>query len=179
MGDFTWLDLLILAVILVSSLLGVWRGVVSEVLSLVAWVAAFFAAKAWGSDATSLMGGMLRGLSDPGLRYLVGFVTVFALTLILFAIARLLLASLLRAVGLGFVDRFLGGLFGFGRGFLVAWIGVLLAGLTDLPRQLWWHESLLTPPLETAVVASKPWLPPALAQKIHYRTNQGARGTRS
>ena len=175
MGDFTWLDLFLLAVILISSLLGVLRGVASEVLSLAAWVAAFFAAKAWSGEAGAILGGMLRSLNDPGLRYLVGFVTVFVLTLLLFAIARLLLASLLRAMGLGMADRLLGALFGFARGVLVVWIGVLLGGLTDLPRQAWWRDALLTPPLETAVIASKPWLPPALAQKIHYRTGHGAR----
>jgi len=129
----------------------------------------------WGGAATEVMSFALRGLHDPGLRYVVGFVTVFVATLLLFALARLLLSSLLRAVGLGLVDRFLGGLFGFGRGVLVVWVVVLLAGLTDLPRQEWWRESLLTPPLETAVVASKPWLPPTLAQKIHYRANHGGR----
>lgn len=178
MGDFTWLDFLLLAVVLVSFLLGIWRGLVSEVLSLLAWVAAFFAAKAWGDEAAMLMAGAVRGLSDPGLRYIVGFVTVFVLTLLLFGIARMLISSLLRAVGLGLVDRLLGSLFGLGRGLLVAWIAVLLAGLTNLPREAWWRDSLLAPPLETAVIASKPWLPSALAQKIRYRTSQGARASR-
>lgn len=178
MGDYTWLDLLLLAVILVSSLLGIWRGLVSEVLSLLAWVAAFFAAKTWGDETAMLMAGAVRGLNDPGLRYIVGFVTVFALTLVLFAIARMLLSSLLRAVGLGLVDRLLGSLFGLGRGLLVAWIAVLLAGLTNLPRETWWRDSLLVPPLETAVIASKPWLPPALAQKIRYRASPGPRAGR-
>ncbi len=175
MNDLTRLDLLILAIVFMSALLGLWRGLVSEVLSLLAWFAAFLAAKTWGGDAAVLMTGLLRQLSEPSLRQIIGFVTVFCLTLLIFSVARWLLTHLLSAVGLGLVDRFLGATFGLGRALLIVWIGVLLAGLTDLPRQAWWHESLLVPPMETAVIASKPWLPPALAQKIHYRTSRSTK----
>lgn len=170
MGNFTWLDLLILAVILFSSLLGILRGVLSEVLALLAWVAAFIAANAWAGTAAGLLDGMLRVPGDPSLRHIVGFATVFALILISFAIARRLLASLLHAIGLGPLDRLLGAVFGLARGVLVVWTGVLICGLTELPHQPWWHEAQLIPPLETAVIASKPWLPLALAKKIRYRS---------
>lgn len=174
MGNFTWLDLLILAVILFSSLLGILRGVLSEVLSLFAWVAAFIAGNAWAGTAAGLLDGMLHIPGDASLRHVVGFVVVFALVLILFALVRHLLSSLLRAMGLGPLDRLLGAAFGIARGALVVWAGVLVCGLTDLPRQAWWREARLTPPLETAVIASKPWLPLALAEKIRYRRTAAA-----
>jgi len=175
MADFTWFDWLILIVILLSALLGVWRGVVSEVLALLAWVAAFFAARMWGGAATELLSAWLHNLHEPALRQMVGFATVFVATLLLFAIVRFALSRLLRAVGLGLVDRFLGALFGLGRGVLLVLVGVLMGGLTDLPRQQWWHEASLAPPLETAVLAAKPWLPPMLSQKIHYHSGRAVR----
>jgi membrane protein required for colicin V production len=175
MADSTWFDWLILAVILLSSLLGVWRGVVSEVLALLAWVAAFFAARMWGAAATEQLSPWLHNLHEPALRQMVGFATVFVATLLLFALARFALSSLLRAIGLGLVDRFLGALFGLGRGVLLVLVGILLGGLTDLPRQQWWREALLAPPLETAVLAAKTLLPPLLAQRIHYHSAHAAR----
>ncbi len=168
MGGFTGFDLLICGVLLISALLGAWRGIASEVLALLAWVAAFFAARAWGGDATALLSGWLHSLPGDALRQLAGFLAVFLLTLIAFALLRLLLTRLLRAMGLGLTDRLLGTAFGLARGFLVLWIAVLLAGLTSLPRQTWWQQARLAPPLETAVIASKPWLPAPLADKIHY-----------
>jgi membrane protein required for colicin V production len=76
---------------------------------------------------------------------------------------------LLSAVGLAPLDRLLGAVFGVARGVLVAWVAVLLSGLTALPQQQWWRQALLAPPFETAVLAAKPWLPADLAKRIRYR----------
>ena len=175
MADFTWFDYLVFAVIALSSLLGMWRGVVSEVLALLAWVAAFFAAKLFGGTVAGIIG---NALHDPALRQIAGFITVFVATLLLFAVARLLLSTLLRAIGLGVVDRMLGTLFGIGRGILLVLALVLLGGMTELPRQPAWRDAALAPPLETAVVALKPYLPQALTQRIHYRGNHAASGNK-
>ena len=159
-------DWIVLAVIGLSSLLGIWRGLVSEVLALLAWVAAFVAARAWGGTVADLLSGWLQ---DPSLRQVAGLVAVFAATMLLFAAARFVFSRLLRAVGLGLADRFLGMLFGIVRGMLIVFTVVLLCGMTDLPRRAWWRDAYLAPPLETSALALKPWLPPQVAQRIHYR----------
>ena len=166
MSFATVFDWVVVTVLVLSSLLGMWRGLVSEVLALLAWVAAFFAARMWGGLAAEFLSAWLR---DPGVRQAAGFAAVFVLTLLLFAALRFLLARFLRMIGLGLVDRFFGALFGVARGFIIVLAGVLLGGLTELPRRDWWREAQLAPPLETLVVAAKPWLPPQLAQRIHYR----------
>jgi len=165
-AGFTGFDWAVLTVVVLSSLLGMWRGLVSEILALLAWVAAFFAARMWGGLAATFLSAWLK---DPGLRQVAGFAMVFLGTLLLFAALSFLLSRFLRMIGLGLVDRFLGTLFGVVRSLLMVLAGVLIGGLTELPRQAWWREALLAPPLETAVVAAKPWLPPQVAQRIHYR----------
>ena len=159
-------DWAVLAVLVFSSLLGMWRGLVSEVLALLAWIAAFVAARAWGGMVADLLSGWLH---DPALRQVAGFVALFVAIMLLFGVARWFLSRLLRAVGLGLVDRFLGTLFGIVRGLLIVFTVVLLCGMTDLPRQAWWREATLAPPLETAALAVKSWLPPQVAQRIRYR----------
>ncbi|OIQ89915.1 colicin V production protein [mine drainage metagenome] len=161
----TGFDYAVLSIIALSSLLGLWRGVVSELLGLAAWVAAFFAARAWGLVAAA---SLARWISEPAWRAAAGFTAVFLVTLLIFAAARFVLSRLLRAVGLGFADRLLGALFGVMRGVLVVLAAVLVCGMTALPRQHWWREASLAPPLETAVLALKPWLPKAVAQRIRY-----------
>jgi membrane protein required for colicin V production len=42
------------------------------------------------------------------------------------------------------------------------------AGLTTLPREPFWREATLSGPLETAVVALKPYLPAPLAARVRY-----------
>jgi len=82
---------------------------------------------------------------------------------------RLAVSKLLRAVGLGPLDRFLGAVFGVARGVLLLLLCVLVAGLTPLPQQALWRQAWLAPPLETAVLAARPWLPPEVAKRIRYR----------
>jgi membrane protein required for colicin V production len=168
----TGFDYAVLAVTGFSLLLGLWRGVASELLALVAWVAAYFAARAWGHIAADALGASLStsfgGLRDPAVRQAIGVVAVFVATLLLFAVARFVLSRLLRAVGLGLVDRFLGAIFGIVRGLLLIVLMVILGGMTSLPMKPWWRDAWLAPPLETAAIAAKPWLPRAVAQAIHY-----------
>jgi membrane protein required for colicin V production len=166
----TIFDYVVFAAVLLSLLVGAWRGVVSELLALAAWVVAFLAARTWAVPAGELMvDGLATPLSEPLLQQLIGFVAIFAAVLILFALLRWLVSLLLRAVGLAPLDRVLGSLFGMARGILVVWVVVLLAGLTALPQQQWWRQAVLSPPLETAVLAGRPWLPPELAKRIRYR----------
>jgi membrane protein required for colicin V production len=162
----TVFDYVALGVVALSLLIGVWRGVVSEILALVAWVAAFIAARTWASPVGEWVAG---GAAELVWRQVAGFLAVFVAVLILFALARWLVSLLLKAVGLAPLDRVLGALFGIARGVLVVWVGVLLAGLSALPQQQWWRQAMLAPPLETAVLAAKPWLPPDLAKRIRYR----------
>lgn len=162
----TAFDYAVLGAMGASLFLGFWRGVVSETLALAAWVVGFFAARAYAGDVAALYG---RWLADVTLRYAAGFATVVVAVLVVFAVGRLALSLLLRAVGLGLIDRLLGAAFGVGRGVLIALIAVLLGGMTALPKEPWWRDAVLAPPLETAVIAMKPWLPPDVAKRIRYR----------
>ncbi|MRR51065.1 MAG: CvpA family protein [Rhodocyclaceae bacterium] len=161
-----WCDYAVLGGGAASLFLGFWRGIVSELLALLAWVVAFFAAREVAGQAALFFTSLLE---DPGLRYAAGFAAVFLLVLVVFAIGRVVLSAMLRAIGLGLLDRFLGAAFGVMRGLLIVLVAVMLGGMTALPRQPWWRDAMLAPPLETAVVAMKPWLPAEVAKRIRYR----------
>lgn len=162
----TVFDYAVLAIVAASILLGAWRGLVSEVLALAAWVAALLAGRALAPEMAPVFG---EWLQEPALQYAAAFVAIVAAVLVAVALLRLALSKLLRAIGLGPLDRFLGAVFGVARGVLVVLLCVLIGGLTVLPQQTWWRQAWLAPPLETAVLASKPWLPPAVAKRLKYR----------
>jgi membrane protein required for colicin V production len=161
----TAFDYAVIGIVAMSSLLGLWRGVVGEILALAAWVVAFFVARFFAADVAAVFGGLVP---DGALRYVAGFATVFAGVLVIFAIGRLVARLLLKAVGLGWADRLLGAFFGIGRGILIALLAVLLGGLTPLPKEDWWRGAWLAPPLETVVIAAKPWLPAHVAKRVRY-----------
>jgi len=162
----TAFDYAVLTVILVSVLLGLWRGVVSEILALAAWIVAVFVARAQGSAVANWLSVQI---AEPGMRLAVAYVMVFAGVLLVFALARMLISLLLKAAGLGLLDRLLGAGFGVMRGILVVLMAVLVAGMTPLPKADWWRDATLAPPLETAVIAAKPWLPADAAKRIRFR----------
>lgn len=162
----TVFDYVVLIVLAASVLLGFSRGVVSEILGLVAWVVAFFVARAQAPLGAHWLA---ERIADPSLRLAVAFGVILVGVLVLFSLVRLLLSLLLKAVGLGLLDRLLGACFGVLRGGLVVLAGVAAAGMTALPEAVWWREAMLSPPLETAVIAAKPWLPAEVAKRIRFR----------
>lgn len=162
----TVFDYAFLGLMAVLILLGFWRGLVSEVLALAGWILAFIAARLFGGEAAALF---VDWLSEPAFAYVAGFILIFIAVLIVVAICRYLLRALIRAVGLGFVDRGLGAMFGAVKGFAIACLLVALGGVSGVSRAPWWEAALFSPLLETAVVAAKPWLPVSVADRLRFR----------
>jgi membrane protein required for colicin V production len=162
----TVFDYVIIGIIIASLVLGLWRGVIGEIIALVAWVLAFFAARMWGAEIAQVV---FTGIVDPGLRIVAGWVAVFVAVLMLMALLRLAVRGLLKALGLTLTDRLLGVFFGLARGFVIVLVLVAVGGMTSVPKEKWWSEAHLSAPLETAVLASKPWLPPEMAKRIRFR----------
>jgi membrane protein required for colicin V production len=108
------------------------------------------------------------GISDAALRGVAGWTAVFVAVLIVMAILRLALRGLIRALGMTLSDRLLGTLFGVARGVVIVMVLVAVGGMTALPKEKWWSEAYFAAPLETAVLASKPWLPSDVAKRIRF-----------
>ena len=161
----TALDITVLAIVALSTLFAFVRGVVRELLAIATWIAAIIAAFVFGDPLAAILPGI--GAS-PAVRYVVAFVLIFVGVLVLGAIVAQVLSKTVRAIGLGFVDRFLGAAFGLARGVLMVVILVLVAGLTTLPRQEWWQNATLRAPLEAAALSLRPWLPVAWAERLDY-----------
>lgn len=162
----TLFDLAVIAIVGLSVLLSVIRGLVREVLALVAWAVAFFAANVLAGTVALWMP---QALPTEELRMLAGFLCVFLGVLLVMSVLAILASKLVKNAGLGMEDRLLGVVFGLARGLLVVMILVLLAGLTSLPRQAVWRNAMLSDPLERFAGTIKAWLPSDLAQRITYR----------
>lgn len=161
----TWLDYAVLGVFTVSLVLGAWRGLVREVISILGWVIAFLAANLL---AGPLGPAMPQVIPTPELRVAAAFVAVFIGSLVVTSLAGLLLSKVIKAVGLGGVDRLLGAAFGAARGLLILLAGAVLAGLTSAPGQAFWRDSVSGPLLAQAALAIKPLLPHTLAERLGY-----------
>ena len=137
-----WADYVILAVLFMSVLIGLARGLISEVLSLVIWVAAFWLAWLFGPVVARYFEG---SVSLPSARIAIGYGGVFIAVLLVGAVVRFLISRLVSVTGLGGMDRLLGMLFGFVRGVLLVSGVVFLLGFTPLPNEPVWRESAILP----------------------------------
>jgi membrane protein required for colicin V production len=161
----TWFDYAVFAIVGLSVLLAVLRGVVREIAALAGWAAALILSSLFAQQLAQWLPASL----SPTLRAVIAYLVIFLGVLLLSGLAGLLLAKLFRAAGLGFTDRAVGALFGLMRGALIVFVAVMLAGLTSLPSEPSWREAALSGPIETAVLAARPALPKVLAQRIRYR----------
>ena len=162
----TVFDYVFLSILALSAAIGMWRGLVSEIMAVVAWVVALVAAWRYNEEAARVFVGLI---AEPMWRQVAGGALVVIGVLILAALLRYLLRQLLKAAGLGATDRFFGAIFGIARGLLVAFVVVLIGGLAGVSREPWWTQALFSPPMETAVIAAKPWLSGVVADKIRFR----------
>ena len=159
----TAFDYVVLTILIASVVVSVLRGLVKEVLSLVAWIAAFIVANLYGAEMAALLP---DAVPAGTLRLVAGFAILFVGTLLIAALVNRAIAHIIEASGLKIVDRGLGGLFGFARGALIVVTLVILAGMTGLPREPVWRNALLSPLAESAARTIKPWLPDEWARHI-------------
>jgi len=158
-------DYVVIGIVVISLALGLWRGVVGEVIAIIAWIAAVMGALEFGAATGQAV---FAGIADPALRALAGCTLIFVGILVAMALVRLAVRQMVKALGLSLSDRLLGMIFGLARGVLVVLVLVAAGGMTSAPQQAWWQEAALAPPLETAVLAVKPLLPDELAKKIRF-----------
>jgi len=161
----TVFDYVVIGIVSLSLLFGLWRGVVGEVVALLAWIVGILAAVEFGAYVGQ---SLFAGLTDPAIRMLAGCVVIFIGVLVVMSLVRMAVRSMVKALGLSVSDRLLGMVFGLARGVLVIMVLVGLGGMTAAPKQPWWKEATLSQPLETAVLVARQWLPDDLAKRIRF-----------
>ena len=132
------LDWVFLAVLAASLLLGAWRGLVYEVLSVASWVAAFIVAQWLAPDAAALL--PVDRAPEAG-RYAAGFVVVFIGVVMAGALLAWLTKKVVDAVGLRPIDRTLGAAFGLVRGGVLLLAVAVVINMSPVRRAAWWTES--------------------------------------
>lgn len=150
------LDWVCVAVLLISLLVGVWRGLVVEVMALVSWIAAFVLAQWFAPDAAARL--PMAGAGEA-VRYAAGFVLVFVATLFAGALIGFLVSKVLSAVGMGAINRLLGAMFGMLRGVVLILATTVVVGMTPAKSSELWQASVGARWASSALALLKPVLP--------------------
>ncbi len=165
MAQFIWVDYLLIGLVVISTLLSLMRGFVREALSLVSWAVAFYVATRF---SYRLAGYFESWLAAPSARLALGFAVLFAMVLFLGALVTKLVCQVVNATGLTGTDRTLGMVFGFARGLVVVAVLVMMAGLTPLPQDPWWDQSILLPHVQPLIEWVQSVLPESISSYFVY-----------
>ncbi|MCB5187230.1 CvpA family protein [Methylobacillus caricis] len=161
----TGFDYAVLGIIGFSVLLSVMRGFVREVLALVSWVVAFIVARFYTVEFSAFLP---ESIPSEELRFLAAFLILFLSSLLVCSLLAIAISHIFKKIGLSWLDRSLGVIFGLARGIMIVGILVLLAGLTALPQDQRWRNAMFSAPLEAMVIAVLPWFPQDIAKHVKY-----------
>jgi membrane protein required for colicin V production len=157
------LDWVFLAVLGFSFLLGAWRGLVYEVLSVLSWIAAFVLAQWLAEDVA---GWLPMGNAGESLRFAAGFAVVFIAAVFAGGLLAWGIKKLVEAVGLRPIDRALGAGFGLVRGAVLLLALGVVVHMTPLRNGTWWTESVGAGVCTTTLQGLKPVVPERFGQYL-------------
>jgi membrane protein required for colicin V production len=141
-----WIDLVIIAVILISVISAFAKGLLVELFSLAGIIVGLIVA---ASDYGQFALWLNRWIREIAVADLVAFLLIALGIMVVASLLGHLLSRTVHVIGLGFLDRLLGAVFGFLKGCLV--VTLMLMGVAAfLPRSQWLRGSKLAPYFLTA-----------------------------
>lgn len=162
----SWVDLALAALLLISIGIGLWRGLVFEVMSLVGWVVAYFAAAPLAPVVEELLPQVTSSKLGPAALHVVTLAIAFFGVLIVWSLASRLVKALIHATPLSVVDRLGGAGFGAMRGVFIALLLVLVIGASPLAESSTWQASRAAPVLNGVLHDLAPLLPEPIARFV-------------
>lgn len=160
-----WIDIAILALIVLSAILSLFRGFIKEALALASWLVALWVAMMFYEAFAQVLA---QWIAEPSLQRIIAFTVLFISVLLLGAILNYIAGKLVKKTGLAGTDRMLGVVFGVARGAVIVAILVLLAGLTPMPQDSWWQESQLIIYFQDFALWMRDFLPEEFSKNISY-----------
>ncbi|EKD72629.1 MAG: CvpA family protein [uncultured bacterium] len=166
-AGFNWVDYIILGIFLISILGGFFRGGVKEIISFLSWIAAFIIASLFSkplaahfsssapvqsviSSASNTFG---VGTSAQVSMFAIGlsFVVLFFGTVLIGSLVGYFINRVVESGGMSIVNRFLGGIIGLGRGYLINLVMIFIVQLSPIAQQPFWAQSSMVNSFQPAV----------------------------
>lgn len=156
MTSMNWIDYTILGIVILSTVTGVLRGFVKELIALCIWALAIWL----GYHYAGSLDGFFQGwVEDVRLRYGIGFVIIMLATLIIGGLCNAFLGFVLRKSGLSTTDRILGMGFGLVRGVFIVSLLLVVLQMTSLVKHDGMKNSQLAAQFDPIVVTMKSYIP--------------------
>lgn len=137
-----WVDWLMIGIITLSGAIGIWRGLIKELLTAANIVIAVVVAVTFREKLAMLWADQI---ASPALREFAAFLALFLAVLIAGGLVSFVIGRLVRLTALNPFDRILGLFFGVVRG-IAGVMAVLMLVAPSVPEDsTWWKDSVLIP----------------------------------
>lgn len=175
--EFSWIDIGIVIVLLISTVIAIFRGFVKEAVSLISLVVAFWLAMTFFNQGALLLPSSIDeatfsfGTNEfevSKLRAGIAFVSIVIGVLLAGALLNHILGKITRMPVLHGIDRVLGALFGLARGAAVVVLVILATSLTSFPRSEIWESSRLLPLFESGAQEVIDFIPPEYSKYFSF-----------
>ncbi len=138
----TTIDYLLIGLLAISALVGIFRGLIREALSLIIWILAIWVAARFGERAAPLF---TQWLSDPLWQLWAGRLAVFVGVLFIGTLLAWLIGYVVSHSVITGTDRLLGMFFGLARGVVLAGLLAMALEIGGFGNESWWQQSKLIP----------------------------------
>jgi membrane protein required for colicin V production len=135
-------DYIILAIIVISAVMGLVRGLLREAIAVITWFLAIVLAWSFGSSLEPYLGGVLEG--SP-LRIWMARVIIFVFVLLLGGAIAVVLGHFVRVSMFSGMDKFLGFVFGVVRGIVIVGAFTIAVQALRMDEDAGWQRSKLMP----------------------------------
>jgi membrane protein required for colicin V production len=152
----SWLDVILIVIMLVSGFLAMVRGFTREILSVFSWAMAAVAALFFTPKYSSLL---TPYIDNPTVAQIVFAAGVFLITLIVVSLITFRISDRVLDSRVGALDRTLGFIFGLARGFLLVAIVFILFTALARDQPDWVRNARSYPILQQTQVAIESLLP--------------------
>jgi membrane protein required for colicin V production len=161
-----WLDWVCVVIVLISTVIAVFRGFVREAVSLSTWVLALLLSFHYARVAGAYLGSFVQSSTA---QYAIGFLLVFFIIMIIGILFGFLIKMLISSTGLGFLDMILGGLFGIIRGICIVVLGIVFLSMPWIGMQSVVSESTIAQDLQPIIMWGEHYVPSedSIMSKVH------------
>lgn len=159
--QLSWIDWSFIAVLVLSVALGLKRGFIFEMMSLLGWLVAWFVAQWFAADVAPHLP---VGAPGSAANHAAALALCFIAALVVWGLLATLVRLLVQATPLSIPDRFLGAGFGLLRGGVLLLAVATVIALTPAGKSQSWRHSHGAIWLNAVMQGLKPVLPEQLAQ---------------
>ncbi len=163
MAGVGWVDWVFIGILALSVSVGLMRGLVYEVMSLLGWLVAYFGAQWFAADVGRYLP---VGAAGSAINHAAAFAALFIGVLLIWALVARFIRLLLHATPLSLPDRALGAAFGVARAVVVMLAITTVVMLTSLAQAPAWQGSRGAAWMHDALRSMKPILPSAVARLL-------------